>query len=221
VKYAVAPPDPKDNTACRYNIQFSGNRVYAVDGYRMACDTNTNLSVPAPFMAPPAVLEYLKLFEGRDVTIRLGERYASVSDGETSLTFRLPEGELFKPETAIPNQFRAEIYLSPKEFLCELDYLKRALRGKGPYLVVFRSGRLSAESQGERYATKIEVSGSESVTFGVNLDYMADAMEQFKGEPLVKLKFSGPPGPIIIETEGRDDYAMVMPVRIKENSAAA
>jgi len=102
VKYAVAPPDPKDNTACRYNIQFSGDRVYAVDGYRMACDANTNLSVPAPFMAPPAALEYMKLFDGGDVTIRLGERYASVSEGETSLTFRLAEGKLFrKPPSQI------------------------------------------------------------------------------------------------------------------------
>lgn len=48
-----------------------------------------------------------------------------------------------------------------------------------------------------------------------------DALEQFKKEPCVKLKFSGPLGPIIMEAEGRNDFAMVLPVRLREGFAAA
>ncbi len=221
VKYAAAPLRSQGSRTCRNNIQFSGNRVYTVDGYRLACDMDTGLYMPAPFMALPGTLESLKLFGDQDVAVRLDEKGALITDGVTTLTFRLADGKPFDLDCAIPERFRTEFYATPGEFLRELDYLKRALPGYGPFLARFSDGKLYAESYGERYATKVEVAGCESVTFGFNLDYMADALEQFKGEPAVKLKLSGPMGPIIIEAEGRNDYAMVLPVRIKENSAAA
>lgn len=220
VKYAAAVPDPK-HEASRSSIQFSESRIYTVDGYRLACDTDAALSVPVPFMAPPDVLTHLKLFGNRDVEIRLGDRYAMATDGAVLLMFRLPEGVLFQIDRAIPNRFLTEFYVSPAEFLGELAYLKQSLRGNGPFLVRFSDGALYSESGGERYATKIEADGCKSVTFGFNLAYMADAMEQFKKEQLVKMKFNGPMGPIVIEAEGRGDYALVLPVRLKENSQAA
>jgi len=78
------------------HVQFSGNRVYTVDGYRLACDTDTELSVPVPFMALPETLEPLKLFGDQDVAIHLGDESALITDGVTTLTFRLPDGEPFK-----------------------------------------------------------------------------------------------------------------------------
>ena len=51
---------------------------------------------------------------------------------------------------------------------------------------------------------------------------MADALEQFGKEPSVKMKVSaGSLGPIIFEADGRNDHAMVLPVRLKEASRAA
>ena len=58
--------------------------------------------------------------------------------------------------------------------------------------------------------------------FGFSLDYMTDAMEQFKKEPSVAMKVStGSLGPIIIEAQGRGDRALVMPVRLGEASRVA
>lgn len=51
VWYATAPQSPDESRACRVNVQFSGNLVYAVDGYRMAWAEDDGLSVPVPFMA--------------------------------------------------------------------------------------------------------------------------------------------------------------------------
>ena len=57
--------------------------------------------------------------------------------------------------------------------------------------------------------------------FGFNLDYMTDALEQFKKEPSVNMKISaGSLGPIIIEAQGRGDRAMVLPVQMKKAAAA-
>lgn len=222
VKYAVGIPRKEEARACVVSVQFSGNRVYALDGCRMAWDTDPELDVPRPFMAAPDALEHLKLFGDQAVSVRLGERYAEVADGVTSLLFRLPEGELFKLDSAIPERYQVEAQVSPAEFLAELKYLKRSLRGNRAHMVRFSGGNLLAESAGERYATKISATGCDGVEFGFNLDYMADALEQFGKEPSVKMKVSaGSLGPIIFEADGRNDHAMVLPVRLKEASRAA
>ena len=222
VKYAVGVPEKNDARPCRSKVQFSGANVYAVDGYRMAWDTDPELEAPRPFMAAPDALEHLKLFGDQEVSVQLGERFARVTDGMTSLVFCLPEGELYKLDSALTDKFRAEFQVSPKEFLAELKYLKQSLRGNRAHLVRFSGGALLAESMGERYATKISAIGCEGVEFGFSLDYMTDALKQFEKEPSVNMKVSaGSLGPIIIEAQGRGDRALVMPVRLGEASRAA
>ena len=72
VKYAVGLPCKNDKSrACRTKIQFSADRVYAVDGYRMAWDIDPELDVPRPFMAAPDALEHLKLFGDQTVSVQL------------------------------------------------------------------------------------------------------------------------------------------------------
>lgn len=221
VKYATALPSPEDHRPCRTSVHFSGNRIYTVDGYRLSCDSDPGLTVPVPFMAAPQALSHLKLFGNQNVTFQLGERYALATDGAMTLTFRLPEGELFKLDSAIPNSFQTEFEVYPKEFLNELDYLKRALRGKTHHAVRFSNGNLLAASQGERYASRVQADGNADVTFGFTLDYMVDALKQFEKESAVRMKLTSPAGPLVIEANGRNDYALVMLVRIRDASMAA
>ena len=53
-----------------------------------------------------------------------------------------------------------------------------------------------------------------------NLRYMIDALRQFRKEPMVRLKLSGPYTPIVVEAEGRSDFALVLPVRLRDEMAA-
>ena len=173
-------------------------------------------------MAAPDALEHLKLFGDQTVSVQLGERFAQVTDGVTALLFHLPEGVLFKLDSAIPDKFRAEFQVCPAEFLAELKYLKQSLRGNRAHVVRFRGGNLLSESMGERYATNISAAGCENVEFGFTLDYMTDALEPFRKEPSVTVKVSvGSFGPIIIEAKGRHDRALVMPVDLKKAGMAA
>ncbi len=220
VKYAAGVPRQENDRACRSHIQFSGENIYTVDGYRLSCDRDPELTVPAPFMASPAALEHLKLFGSQEVSIQLGEQFGLATDGVTTLAFRLPEGELFRLDCAIPSRFQAEFDAYPKDFLGELDYLKRALRGNGPHTVCFTGGMLLAGSQGERYSTAVQTDGNSSVTFGFNLDYMIDALKQFEREPDVRMKLVSASGALVIEAIGRKDYAMVMLLKMKESMAA-
>lgn len=50
--------------------------------------------------------------------------------------------------------------------------------------------------------------------------HMLDALKQFKGEVEVCIHLSSPHAPIVIDAAGRSDFALVVPVRLKEEMAA-
>lgn len=203
------------------SIQFSGSRIYCLDGIRAAWNTDEGMSVPKPFMLSAAPLDHLKLFGEQDVSVRLGKRYADVTDGTLHLITRLVEAVPFDLDSAIPRQFREEVDLCPDEFLAELAYLKNLLpTAQKPY-VRFCGGRLLVQADGCRYQTRIQLDGRSEMEIGFNLHHMADALRQFKGEPRVRMKLTTPISPVILEAEGRSDCAMVLPVRLKALPAAA
>lgn len=49
---------------------------------------------------------------------------------------------------------------------------------------------------------------------------MLDALKQFRKEPEVQIKLSGVYTPIVVDAEGRGDFALVLPVRLREEKAA-
>ena len=71
-----------------------------------------------------------------------------------------------------------------------------------------------------RFATRVSMVGRSDLAIGFNLRYMIDALRQFRKEPMVRLKLSGPYTPIVIEADGRSDFALVLPVRLREERAA-
>ena len=66
----------------------------------------------------------------------------------------------------------------------------------------------------------MEIEGESELAVGFDQRYMKDALTQFKGEPRVRVKLTSGGGPIIIEAEGRNDFAMVLPVRPRIDMAA-
>ena len=219
VKYALRKPDDKLE-AQRTHVQFDGNKVFAVDGYRLAWDVDEGLAVRQPFMVLPEALKYLKMFGNQEVTASVGEWYLQVTDGTTELQTRIGGPLVFNVDGAVPKEFKEEFCVWPEEFLRELDYLKNLTRSIGSACVRFSGGKLSMLTPSGGYCTQIQIDGESSIDFGFDLRYMIDALRQFRGEPQVKLKVINPVAPIILEAEGRSDFAMVLPVRMKQAAAA-
>ena len=220
VKYTLIKPNSNDR-AQRSHVQFSGNKVFALDGYRMAWDVNDSLTVRQPFLALPEALGYLKFFGDQEVTASMGERYLQMTDGTITILTRIEGPFVFNMDRAVPKKFLEEFYISPKAFLRELDYLKKLVRSTDKVPVCFSSGNLLLKTASGNYSAKILVEGQSNVIFGFDLRYMIDALRQFQKEDWVKLKVSSPVAPIVLEDEGRSDFAMVLPVRIKESAKAA
>lgn len=218
VKYTLMKPDPATRAQSTH-VQFSGNKVYALDGHRLAWDVDDTLCVQQPFMVLPEALEYLKMFGDQEVAAGTGERYLRIADEKTVIQTRIEGPFVFNVDGAVPKEFSKEFYVFPKDFLRELDYLKKLAHNAGKVNVYFSNGRLSMIAAGGRYDTQVQIDGTSEIDFGFELRYMIDALRQFRGEPAVKMKVINSMAPIVLETEGRSDFAMVLPVRM--NIAAA
>lgn len=219
VKYAVRAPLGYNNPAERTCVQFSGNNVFCLDGYRAACDTNPALTFRRPFMTWGNSLAYLKLMDDSEVRVQVEEKHVWLSSGTVSICCR-NEGVLtFDLMRAVPTSFLEEFYVSPKEFLQELKYLE-GFQSKNKSPVRFWNGQMVLKNAMDRCSTAVEIDGRSETAIGFDMRFMQDALKQFSGEKRVKIKISGTNTPIILEAEGRDDFALVLPVRLQEPKAA-
>lgn len=215
IKYATLKPST-DASACSTSIQFKDSKIYCLDGLRAAWSTDEALSVPKPFLAPAASLEYLRVFGKQDVSVRFDRRYVDITDETTHLIFHQVEAVPFDLDSAIPKDFREEVCFCPDEFLSELAYLKDLMPVGQKLYFRFGNGRLASYVDGCRYQTKIWLDGESRIEIGFNLQHMADALRQFKGETRVRMKLIAPSSPVLLEAEGRSDCAMVLPARLTQ-----
>lgn len=219
VQYTLRKPSPKEE-AQRTHVQFSGNKVYALDGYRMAWDVDDSLEIRQPFMVLPEALEYLKFFDDQEITAHMGENYLQMTNGTISIQTRIEGPLVFNVDGAVPKEFAEEFYIYPKDFLRELDYLKKMARNTDKAHIYFSGDRLSLTAVSGNYSTQVEIDGTHSIGFGFELCYMVDALRQFREMSYVKMKVNSSVAPIILEVGGRSDYAMILPVRIRQAVAA-
>lgn len=219
VRYAAEKPSvsARPTAIC---VQFRGNRVYALDGTRLACDTMPESTFPQPFMVRADVLAHLSLLGKDDLTVRIGDHRVLFTNGTLRLIVRLQGVDTYDLDTAVPKDYREIVTVNTAEFMRELNYLKEcsALVAK-PY-VRFDGERLSIAALGGTFATSIETRGRGSIVIGFDLHHMIDALKQFKGEEQVSIKLCSPIAPIVIEAAGRSDFALVVPVRLREEMAA-
>ena len=219
VRYATMKPtaNTKPFNTC---VQFKGQRVFSLDGYRMACDTQEDVTFPVPFLSYGSSLAYLKVFGKNDVTVQVGIRWVLFTNGQVSLCVRRHGVDTFDVDAAVPKQYLETVTVKTTEFIKELSYLKECAAASTKPYVRFSGEQLTMAVPGGKFRTSIPVSGRRDLTLGFDLQYMLDALKQFKDEPEVTVKLSGVFSPIVIEAENRGDFALVLPIRIKEEIAA-
>ena len=88
VRYAAEKPSVSARPAA-ICVQFCGNRVYALDGTRLACDTLEGVSFPKPFLVRADVLAHLSAFGKEDMTVRIGSSHVLFASGNLRMLARL------------------------------------------------------------------------------------------------------------------------------------
>ena len=212
VKYAVSSNDARPNQCC---IEFLKDKIIAVDGYRLAMSTDPAVNVEKPFYIPPEVMAELAMFKDQDCTISVGEEWAAVESETLRVLTRIPGYDGFDVERAIPTSFSTEYPVDVDQLLDEVRYLNGFITAKTRKPIRFDGGTLSLETPGGTYLSKVGLPPVEAR--GLNPKYLLEGLEQFKAKKVhtVTMKMGHPHSPMIL-TDGKDDLAMVLPVRLKE-----
>ena len=103
IRYATIVVDHKPVLS---GIRFEGNRLWCLDGQRMAISEDNALTVEKPFVIPASALYHLKLFDSGEVTLSIGKKHAVFASDTLRLTCRMLEGDPLKIENAMPRDFK-------------------------------------------------------------------------------------------------------------------
>lgn len=219
VRYAAEKGclDRWPQSAC---VQFREDRVFSLDGRRMACDTQPGTVFPAPCLLRGDALTHLRAFGENEVTVQIGANKVCFSDETLKLYVRRYGVDTYDPDAAIPKSYREVITVKTDELLRELTYLKECIGSCTFPYVRFAGQELSMNVPSGRFTTRVSMVGRGDLAIGFNLRYMLDALKQFRKEPMVRIKLSGPYTPIVIDAEGCSDFALVLPVRLRDEMAA-
>ena len=220
VGYAAGKPTPYARATC-CNVQFSGGHVFAMDGTRLACDTDETLMVPRPFMTYVESLSHLRMFGNQEVTVELGERQGRITNGTASIIFCINGVDVYPVDGAVPHSCQEEFYVQTRDLLRELKYLKEFTANERKPYVRFTKGSLVMPTSTGKCSTRVEIDGHSDITFAFSLPEMLDAVRQFKDESRIKLKVNSAVSPVILEAEGRGDFALVCPARLTDRLLAA
>ena len=194
--------------------------MFALDGRRAAWDQDETVRFPAPFLAYGSALENLRVFGDSTVMMQAESRYVKFTGGGINLFIRKREAPPFDMDSAIPMQFTEHIRVNTQAFLRELEYLDKCAAGSTKPYVRFAGEQLSLSVPSGTFQTRVPMEGRGDIVLGFDLSYMLDAVRQFNGTEQITIKLGGRYAPMVIEAEGRSDYAMVLPVRMKERLAA-
>lgn len=168
VRYAAEKPSVSARPAA-ICVQFCGNRVYALDGTRLACDTLEGVSFPKPFLVRADVLAHLSAFGKEDMTVRIGSSHVLFASGNLRMLARLQGVDPYNVDAVIPKGYRESVTVKTADFVRELNYLKECsvLTAK-PY-VRFAGEQLSIAASGGAFETGIEVRGRGDMVLGFDL----------------------------------------------------
>lgn len=126
VRYAAEKGclDRRPQSAC---VQFREDRIFSLDGRRMACDAQPDTVFPVPCLLLGDALTHLRAFGENEVAVQIGAHKVCFSDETLKLYVRRYGVDTYDPDAAIPKVYREVITVQTDELLRELTYLKECV----------------------------------------------------------------------------------------------
>jgi len=212
IKYAISK---EDSRPIHTGVCFNRNQMVALDGYRMAINSNDDLKVESKFVVPQGAMNLLDSFNKSDIEIEVSKTHIVFKNSEVTIMSRLLEGEYLDYDLAIPKN-NNEIYtVNVKQYVNELKYLKEFDDRNSKRPVKFDNGTLSLHNSNGEFKAQVDIKGNAKSIYGYNLHYMMDGLNQFKDSDNITMQAGGALSPIIL-TDDKDNFALVLPVRLKD-----
>lgn len=212
IKYAISK---EDSRPIHTGVCFNRNQMVALDGYRVAINSNDKLKVDSKFVVPQGAMNLLDSFDKSDIEIEVSKTHIVFKNSEVTIMSRLLEGEYLDYDLAIPKN-NNEIYtVNVKQYVNELKYLKEFDDRNSKRPVKFDNGTLSLHNSNGEFKAHVDIKGNAKSVYGYNLHYMMDGLNQFKDSDNITMKAGEALSPIIL-TDDKDNFALVLPVRLKD-----
>ena len=218
ISYATCVSETHPSLA---GIHFQDNRVWGIDGQRLAIHESSWLNVSSHFALNAASLSFLREFNKCRGELAVGEKYASVKSKNLLLTMRRMENDSIQIDRLLPKDTGEVYWVDRKQYLDALNYL-RDCGGGLRATVVFENGRLILDGKSGSYTASVLTGKDFKVSYAYDLSYMRDALKQFDGRNQVRISAVSATTPIVL-SDGLGATALLMPVQVskKEESKAA
>lgn len=216
-----------DGYTNRFGVLFRANEKQAVlvstDGHRLASHAMPSTFTQTPFeiRIPQEVIEVVRLMVGlEDVGIRSGNGLAKISWKNFAIEFKPFDQEYPDYMALIPKNPTTTVLVDSQplfEMFRELWPLDKSNQRRRPttLLIGNHSIRVTGMSRYGNYSHgPIDASNNKSITIGVDLAYLRDAVLGLRCEK-IRIECTHPLAPIIIsDAEDESQFSLVMPMRI-------
>ncbi|HOJ11834.1 MAG TPA: DNA polymerase III subunit beta [Clostridiales bacterium] len=196
----------------------------SIDGFRLALrkciieDQTAKISVIVPGKTLNEISKILNPVED-DVNIYASKSMIMFDMGDTKVVSRLLEGEYFKYENVIPEEFETKIRINKKELQDSIERASLLISSDGsryPVTLLLKSDKLiittNTQIGNAREEINIDIWGDE-LEIKFNPRYFIDSLKAIEEEN-VDVMFSSDVGPCILKSVDKDTFIyMILPLR--------
>ena len=214
----------KDETRPMFTgIHFNSTDMVAVDGYRIALNTDSKLNINAPFTINNSAISVLKkiLNNKKEIPLEIStnKEYARFEFDGIVLNSRLLDVEYIKYNQVIPREHKASLTVNTSQLLENAEFLNNYQVYKKKVLKLEFSNnklKLNVNNSSGIYKADTDIIDSLNtieMTIGLDNDYIIDALKSIDDKKVSLHLGATNVSPLVIIPNDNELY-MILPVKI-------
>lgn len=202
-------------------INFNNSDIVALDGYRLAINTDNKLTINKPFTIAPGTINFLtKTLNKKNedkIIIKTNDNHIIFEYEDVKVISRLLEGKYFSYNEVLPRDFNGIVTVDTKKFKEDIDFLSVYSGSIKHELTVLTitdgTMELKANNQQGIFSIKHSIDSDYKIKIGFNNKYMLETLKVIETET-IDICFVGDKNPMIIKESDNEKY-MILPVRLE------
>jgi len=204
-------------------IHFNKSDIIAIDGYRLALNTDEKLNIDNSFTIAPntykALLKLLDKKEEKELKIEHNNEYIKFIFDNMILISRLLQGDYVQYNEILPKSEKINIKLNRQELLKNNEFLylySKEIKNYTTKWEIDNNLNISITTDDGIYNVniKLERPVNEQFIIGLNNKFVIDALKAIDQDE-VCIKFTDTLKPVLIETE--NEKHLIMPIRLEKS----
>lgn len=200
-------------------IHFNNEDMVTLDGYRIALNKDTSLTIEKPFTIAPGTINFInKTLNSKvenEVLISTNDKYITLKYDNLIVTSRLLEGKYFNYKDIFLREY-STIKLNTKKLKDNIEFLSIYTKGIKSELttanITSSKLKLIVNTEQGLFDTEDNINSELDLTIGFNNKYMLEALKSIQEEE-IEIRINRDITPIEIK-ESENSFYIVLPVRL-------